>query len=1145
MNDFVHLHLHTEYSLLDGACRIEALMDRLVEIGQNSVAITDHGVMFGAVDFYKAAKKRGIKPIIGCEVYVATRSMTDKVHKIDGNNHLVLLCKNETGYRNLSALVSAGFINGFYSKPRIDKDLLKKHSEGLIALSACLAGEIPSALLAGNYEKAKEAASFYHEMFGEDNFYIEIQNHHLPEQEKILPDLISLAREMNIPLVATNDSHYLHREDSKMQRVLICIGTGKLTTDEDVLEFGTDEFYVKSGDEMAALFPLCPDALENTVKIAEMCDFEFEFGVTKLPQFTPDTDETPFEYFERIVWKGYERYFSDDDEEAKERILYELDVIDSMGFTDYFLIVSDFISYAKSKNIPVGPGRGSGAGSLVAYCIGITGINPMKYGLLFERFLNPERVSMPDFDIDFCYERRGEVINYVNEKYGNDHVAQIITFGTMAARAAVRDVGRVLGMAYAEVDRVAKLIPTELKMTLKKALGHKELKAVYDGDPAVRELFDMAIKVEGMPRHASTHAAGVVITPLPTVNYLPLAVSSDQIVTQFPMTTIEELGLLKMDFLGLRTLTVIEDCIRQIPDSDFNIENIPLDDSAVYNLLSQGETAGVFQFESQGIQKVLTGLRPNRLEDLIAVNSLYRPGPMDSIPNYIEWRHHPEKIRYKHEKLRPILAETYGCIVYQEQVMQICRELAGFSYGRADLMRRAMSKKKHDVMEQERQVFIYGQVGDSGCPGCVANGVDEKSANEIYDEMAGFASYAFNKSHAAAYALIAYQTAYLKCHYEKEFMSALLTSVLHSTAKIMEYSAVCRAKGIKLLPPDINRSDIGFTVDGDNIRFGLLAIKNVGVGLCRMAISERKIKPFTSVFDFCTRLFGSDINRRALECLIKAGAFDGCESNRNALLLSLEPMLKSIDSDRRSNIEGQLDLFGDDSEQLNTFTLPSVDNLSITEQLNMEKEVSGLYLSGHPLDRYSDLIRQHSNITLAEAQDEELALENDNKSVSLICSIAATKFIFTRKGDTICFATIEDQTSQSELLIFAKTLESCRSEIVENAVVLVNGRISFKEDEPSKIVAESITPVRHIKPLPTGKEGLYLRIDNNKNPLYNRVVSTLELYEGNFPVYVRFTDNGKMVRLQSRYWVTKSEKLNDSIGEIIGAENVAVVEAKF
>ncbi len=1142
MTDFVHLHLHTEYSLLDGACRIEPLMKRLNEMGQHSVAITDHGVMYGVMDFYKAAKKYGIKPIIGCEAYVATRSRFDKVHRLDSNNHLVLLCKNETGYKNLSKLISAGFTEGFYSKPRIDKELLAEHSEGLIALSACLAGEIPQALLAGDYEKAKQVAIFYHDLFGKDNFYIEIQNHNLPEQQAILPELIALARELNIPLVATNDSHYLNKEDSKMQKVLICIGTNKLMSDDDVLEFGTDEFYVKSADEMSDVFAICPDAISNTVKVAELCNLEIEFGVTKLPKFVPITGENPKDFFERTVYEGYTKYYSDDNEVAKTRMLYEMDIIESMGFIDYFLIVADFIGYAKSKNIPVGPGRGSGAGSLVAYCLGITGVDPLKYNLLFERFLNPERISMPDFDIDFCYEGRAEVINYVNDKYKSDHVAQIITFGTMAARAAVRDVGRVLGLSYGEVDRIAKLIPTELKMTLKKALKqNKELRAAYDNEPAVTELIDMAIKVEGMPRHASTHAAGVVITPKPTVDYLPLAVSSDQVVTQFPMTTIEELGLLKMDFLGLRTLTLIKDCIRGLNDNNFSIDNIPLDDNDVFKMLSLGDTAGVFQFESNGIQQVLTSLKPTKLEDLIAVTSLYRPGPMDSIPSYIKWRHNPESIVYKHEKLKPILSETYGCIVYQEQVMQICRELAGFSYGRADLVRRAMSKKKHDVMEQERHAFIFGQEGDSGCVGCIKNGVDEKAANEIFNEMAGFASYAFNKSHAAAYALIAYQTAYLKCHYEKEFMAALLTSVQHNSAKIMEYSAVCRSAGIKLLQPDINRSDIGFSVDGDNIRYGLLAVKNVGFGLCNLIITERVREPFHSLYDLCNRLFGSEVNRRALECLIKAGAFDLIEPNRKALLLSVEPILKSVENDRRNNLEGQINLFTEQSTKLSEYKLPDVENYEIGELLNMEKEVSGLYLSGHPLDSYADLISSYSNFSFSSAQNEENIISLDNQRVSVICTISAMRLIYTKKGNTVCFCTVEDRTSQMEVIIFSKTLEDCRSVLEENAVIFLTGRISVKEDDPVKIVADSVASVTSLKQSPVTRSGLYLRMHNNTDEIYSSVVACLEQHTGEFPVYIRFTDSGNLARLPHRLWIDKNSKtLTDKLTELLGKDNVAL-----
>ena len=776
---FVHLHVHTEYSLLDGACRIDRMFDRLKELGQTAIAITDHGVMYGCVDFYKAAKKAGVKPIIGCEVYVATRSRFDKVNRIDGSNHLVLLCKNETGYKNLIKLVSAGFIEGFYSKPRVDKELLEQHHEGLVCLSACLAGEIPQALLAGDYEKAKAAALYFNDLFGQGNFYIEIQDHGIDAQQHILPLLIRLARETGIPLVATNDAHYLRKEDSKMQSILICIQTGKTVQDADKLEFETDEFYLKSTEEMYDLFSIAPDACENTVKIAEMCNFDFEFGVTKLPYFeAPDGMDNQV-YFEKLCREGLVRRYGDGvTDEMRERLEYEIDVIRRMGYTNYYLIVFDFINYAKQQGIPVGPGRGSGAGSLAAYCVGITNIDPIRYNLLFERFLNPERVSMPDFDVDFCYERRQEVIDYVNEKYGHDHVAQIITFGTMAARAAIRDVGRVLGMPYAQVDSISKMVPMELKMTLNRALEvSPELKAQYEADPQVKELIDTAIKIEGMPRHASTHAAGVVITREAANEYVPLASNDGVPVTQFTMTTIEELGLLKMDFLGLRTLTVIKNAEEMVRrrEPDFSMDNISYDDAATYDMLGRSETEGVFQLESTGMKQVLTGLQPKNLEDIIALISLYRPGPMDSIPTYLRNRHEPDKVRYKTPQLAHILDVTNGCIVYQEQVMQICRELAGFTLGQADLVRRAMSKKKHDVMEKERQHFVTG---------CAANGISEQAANDIFDDMSSFASYAFNKSHAACYAYVAFQTAYLKCHYPSEFMAALLTSVLDNLSLI-------------------------------------------------------------------------------------------------------------------------------------------------------------------------------------------------------------------------------------------------------------------------------------------------------------------------------------------------------------------------
>ena len=873
---FTHLHVHTEYSLLDGACRIDRLFDHIKEMGQTAIAITDHGVMYGCVQFYDAAVAAGIKPIIGCEVYVATRTRFDKVNRVDGNNHLILLCKNDTGYKNLIKLVSAGFLEGFYSKPRVDKQLLEQYHDGLICLSACLAGEIPQAILAGDYQKAKQTALYYNELFGQGNYYIELQDHGLEEDRVVLPQLIRLARETGIPLAATNDAHYIRKEDAKMQSILLCIQTGKTIADIDRMEFQTDEFYLKSTDEMYDLFSMAPDACENTNRIADMCDFHFEYGQTKLPYFkAPDGMENQ-EYFEKLCREGLERrYPGKVTDELRERLEYEINVIKTMGYTNYYLIVYDFINYAKSKGIPVGPGRGSGAGSLAAYSVGITDIDPIRYNLIFERFLNPERVSMPDFDVDFCYERRQEVIDYVNEKYGRDHVAQIVTFGTMAARNAVRDVGRVMGLPYQDVDKVAKLIPMELKMTLHHALEvSPDLKKLYDTDEKIHELIDTAIAVEGMPRHASTHAAGVVITRDAATEYVPLATNDGLPVTQFNMTEIERLGLLKMDFLGLRTLTVIHDTevAVQRREPDFAMAKIDYDDQPTYAMLTNGETEGVFQLESTGMRQVLMGLRPRNLEDVIALISLYRPGPMDSIPTYLRNRREPDKISYKTPQLAHILDVTNGCIVYQEQVMQICRELAGFSYGQADNVRRAMSKKKHKVMEAERDHFVHGCT-DPGheCPGCVNNGISEQAANEIYDDMSSFASYAFNKSHAACYAYVAFQTAYLKCHYPREFMAALLTSVLDNTSKVIEYSTECQRLGIKVLPPDINVSRGGFTVDGGAIRFGLNAVKNVGRNLIEAVVAKREERPFRGLYDFCKRLHGNELNRRAVESLIRAG----------------------------------------------------------------------------------------------------------------------------------------------------------------------------------------------------------------------------------------------------------------------------------
>ncbi|WP_394979173.1 DNA polymerase III subunit alpha [Candidatus Allofournierella excrementavium] len=1145
---FVHLHVHTEYSLLDGACRIDRMFDRLKELGQTAIAITDHGVMYGCVDFYKAAKKAGVKPIIGCEVYVATRSRFDKVNRIDGSNHLVLLCKNETGYKNLIKLVSAGFIEGFYSKPRVDKELLEQHHEGLVCLSACLAGEIPQALLAGDYEKAKAAALYFNDLFGQGNFYIEIQDHGIDAQQQILPLLIRLARETGIPLVATNDAHYLRKEDSKMQSILICIQTGKTVQDADKLEFETDEFYLKSTEEMYDLFSIAPDACENTVKIAEMCDFDFEFGVTKLPYFeAPDGMDNQV-YFEKLCREGLVRRYGDGvTDEMRERLEYEIDVIRRMGYTNYYLIVFDFINYAKQQGIPVGPGRGSGAGSLAAYCVGITNIDPIRYNLLFERFLNPERVSMPDFDVDFCYERRQEVIDYVNEKYGHDHVAQIITFGTMAARAAIRDVGRVLGMPYAQVDSISKMVPMELKMTLNRALEvSPELKAQYEADPQVKELIDTAIKIEGMPRHASTHAAGVVITREAANEYVPLASNDGVPVTQFTMTTIEELGLLKMDFLGLRTLTVIKNAEEMVRrrEPDFSMDNISYDDAATYDMLGRSETEGVFQLESTGMKQVLTGLQPKNLEDIIALISLYRPGPMDSIPTYLRNRHEPDKVRYKTPQLAHILDVTNGCIVYQEQVMQICRELAGFTLGQADLVRRAMSKKKHDVMEKERQHFVTG---------CAANGISEQAANDIFDDMSSFASYAFNKSHAACYAYVAFQTAYLKCHYPSEFMAALLTSVLDNTDKVIEYTGECQRLGIKVLPPSINVSDGGFTVDGKSIRFGLNATKNVGRNLIAAVVRERKEKPFTSLYDFCRRLHGQELNRRAAESLVKCGAFDETGVSRKAMLENVDAIFKSVETDVGRNVEGQLDLFSQLSgESAGTagedFHIEDHGEFPLPELLKMEKEVSGLYLSGHPLDGYRQQIQKIGACRIADLMGEE-ARRYDGKHVNIVCAVIKSKFMTTRSNTMMAFTNVEDLSGTIEIIVFPKVLADCRSALQDNAVVVINGRVSVKDEENAKLVAEKITPIEEYSangaaaPRPAqekpARKGMYLKVPSRSCPQFAKVENLLSIFEGPLPVYIYFEDQKQLTLAPRNLWSMEHELLTCELKRILGDGNVA------
>lgn len=1153
--NFTHLHLHTEYSLLDGACRIEGLMQRVKALGQTAVAITDHGVMYGCVDFYKAAKKAGVKPIIGCEVYVATRTRFDKVNRIDGSNHLVLLCKNETGYKNLIKMVSAGFTEGFYNKPRVDHELLEEYHEGLICLSACLAGEIPQALLAGDYEKAKNLARYYEDLFGKGNYYIEIQDHGLDEQRTVLPLLVRLSRETGIPLVATNDAHYLEKEDSRMQHILICIQTNKTVNDDDVLEFGTDEFYVKSTDEMYELFSAWPEACENTNRIAEMCSFDFEFGVTKLPYFVAPDGMDNKEYFVKLCRDGLlRRYGADVPEDIRVRLDYEISIIDRMGYINYYLIVFDFINYAKSQGIPVGPGRGSGAGSLAAYCVGITNIDPIKYNLLFERFLNPERVSMPDFDIDFCYERRQEVIDYVIRKYGADHVAQIVTFGTMAARAAIRDVGRVLDMPYGTVDGIAKLVPMEPKMTLTKALSiSRELKARYDADPQVKELIDMSLKLEGMPRHASTHAAGVVITREAADEYVPLATNDGNPVTQFTMTTIEELGLLKMDFLGLRTLTVIDDAEKMIRKREpgFSMDAVPYDDQRVYAMLNAGETEGVFQMESGGMTQAVMGLQSKSLEDIIAIISLYRPGPMESIPTYIANRHNPGNVKYKTPQLEHILDVTNGCIVYQEQVMQICRELAGFSYGQADLVRRAMSKKKHDVMEKERQHFVHGNTEPGHeCAGCVANGISEAVANAIFDDMSSFASYAFNKAHAAAYAVVAYQTAYLKRHYPREFMAALLTSVLDNTGKVIEYTAECQRMGIRVLPPDINASDAGFTVEGKDIRFGLLALKNVGRNLIATVVRERSGRPYRSLYDFCKRLHGTEINRRAVESMIKSGAFDNLEAKRRSMMDGVEGILKSVESEARRNLDGQIDLFGAlDGEQesgRNVYKLPdSGEEYPYDILLQMEKEVSGLYLSGHPLDHYRPVIEKVSTCRISELVGEN-AHAYDEQNVTLVCTVVRTKTINTKAGGMMAFITVEDLSGSMEVLAFPKVLLAGSEAVHDNAVVVIKGRVSYKEDEPSKLIADSIVDVERYEPdkiktdIKSTKNGLWLKLSSMRSESFEETKNLLQIFEGNFPVYMYFEDTKQRMLAPKSLWCTQSDLLVSELERVLGAGNVKV-----
>ena len=1151
---FVHLHVHTEYSLLDGACRTDRLAKRAKELGQTALAVTDHGVMYGAVAFYKACREAGVKPIIGCEVYVAPRSRLDREHGLDNEySHLILLCKNETGYRNLCYLVSAGFTEGFYIRPRIDWPLLHEHAEGLVCLSGCLAGYIPQAILRGDYEAAKARALELRELFGEDGFYLEIQDHGIADERRAAQGMIRLHKETGIPLALTNDAHYINKEDAYYQDVLMCIQTGKTVDEPNRMRFETEEFYLKSEAEMRALFPELPEAADNTARIAELCAFDFEFGNYKLPRFKlPAGESNSWEYLKKLCEKGFAERFPTRPEIHKQ-LEYELDMIHRMGFVDYFLIVSDFIGYAKRNGIPVGPGRGSAAGSVVSYCLHITDVDPIQYSLFFERFLNPERVSMPDIDVDFCVNRRGEVIDYVNRLYGHDHVAQIVTFGTMAARAAIRDVGRVLNMSYAETDAVAKQVPMALNMTLDEALRlSKPLREMAEGDERVKRLIDVAKALEGMPRHASTHAAGVVITDRPVYEYVPLATNDEAVVCQYPMTTLEELGLLKMDFLGLRNLTVLDEAERMVrqTEPDFRVADAPTDDRATFNMLAAGKTSGVFQLESVGMTAVCTGIKAKSIEDITAIIALYRPGPMDSIPKFIEWSQHPEKIRYKHESLRPILEVTYGCIVYQEQVIEIFRSLAGFSLGQADNIRRAMSKKKHKVIDAERVAFVHGDPA-RGIDGAVARGIPEAVANSIYDEILDFASYAFNKAHAVSYAIVVYRTAYMKRHYPQQYMAALLTSILDNSAKVAEYIAECRDMGIRLLPPDVNASGANFTVDGRNIRYGLVAIKGIGWGAIESLVAERADNgAFKSFEDFCRRMQGKELNKRAVENLIKAGAFDSMGYKRRALIQIAGAVIDSIAQSARDNISGQLDLFGDFDEQGQkapaVIPIPEVPEFTPMEKMAMEKETTGLYLSGHPMDSCREAARRVGAVPIGAVMSDFSSEEGpqrfrDNQMITVAGVVASARTRMTKNNTLMSYVQLEDDSGTMELMAFQRALDQGGAYIKDNAALVVKGRISVRDEKEPQLMVESIRPISDLdapgeKAPPPQDRKLWVKVKSAQDPVLERIRLILTMFPGTQQMILYCEAEKK--RIGARCLI--HEGLVLELEELLGEENVVV-----
>ena len=1154
---FTHLHVHTEYSLLDGACRIEEVIARAKELGQSALAITDHGVMYGAVAFFKEAEKQGIKPIIGCEVYVAPRNKCDRVHGIDNEyTHLILLCKNEVGYHNLCYIVSDAFTEGFYIKPRTDWQTIANHSEGLVCLSGCLAGEIPQKLIHGDYEGAKERALWLRDVFGEEDFYLEVQDHGIADERRALEGILKLHEDTGIPLVATNDAHYILPEDWYYQDVLLCIQTGKTVNDADRMRMGTKELYLKSEEEMKNLFARCPEAVENTQKIVDRCDFKFEFGHYHLPKFPlPDGRTDAYEYLKELCDNGFAARYAPDREDVRAQLTYELEMISRMGFVDYFLIVQDYINWAKANGIPVGPGRGSAAGSVVSYCLGITDVDPIKYNLYFERFLNPERVSMPDIDVDFCVNRRGEVIDYVNRKYGSDHVAQIVTFGTMAAKGAVRDTGRALNVSYAETANVSKQIPQALNITIDEALQlSKPLREMYETDNTVKNLIDTAKKLEGMPRHASTHAAGVVITEKPVYEYVPLAKNDESVVCQFPMTTLEELGLLKMDFLGLRNLTILDDAVKLVrkTNPDFSIDRIPEDDAETFRMLSNGKTMGVFQMESAGITGVCTGLKPKSIEDITAIIALYRPGPMDSIPRFLKCSAHPEEVTYRHELLKPILEVTYGCIVYQEQVIDIFRKLAGFSLGQADMIRRAMSKKKEKEIKKEREAFVHGDPSRN-IAGCVANGVSETVANEIYDEILDFASYAFNKAHAVSYAIVTYRTAYMKCHYPQQYMAALLTSVLDNTTKVAEYISACKDMGIRLLPPDVNKSDADFTVDGKDIRFGLVAIKNIGWGLIHQLMEQRELEgPFRNFDDFCVRMSGKELNKRAVESLIRAGAFDSMGYNRRQLMLMSSKVIDDAQAAMRDNIAGQLDLFGgfgddpQDTAVMQRHDVPDVPEFSRQELMAMERETTGLYLSGHPMDEYRDQVRKVGAVSIGAIVNDFTSEEgpqhfSDNQQVMVAGVIASSRTRTTKNNSLMSYINLEDDTGMIELLAFQRALDTGGVYVSEGAMVLIQGKISLRDEKEPQILVDSIRPIGDVYELElrqekNRKKKLWLKLNSTDKKALEHVELLLTMFPGDEQLVVYFEDTKK--RMAAPCIV--HEALIAELQETYGEDRVAV-----